>query len=549
MNFNSILASFMLLLGAGVLGASIVRLKALSSRLPNEISVERSEKINKIFAMHKSFTFLILLGYLVVVYAILWKLGNFSDVVVGVIFLFNAIFVFFSILLQQRTIKLFRKSYGRGLEIRDALKREHSQLKKTRDILKRERSQLMATNEQLKREIEDRKRAEREKQRIATRLRQAQKMESIGTLAGGIAHDFNNILSAIMGYSEMTLYKLSDDSKARSNLEQVLLASNRARDLVNQILAFSRQSEQTRKPVQIGPLVKETLKLMRASLPTTINIMEQINEKGALIEADPTQIHQVLMNLCTNASDAMREKGGGALKVDLDRLNLYEKEAALLYPDLNAGIYEMVSVSDTGDGMDSATIERIFDPYFTTKKAGKGTGMGLAVAHGIVKSHGGVINVHSEQGKGTTFQVLLPSIDGVAKSEGEELKPLPRGEERILFVDDEATLVDLGQQMLEHLGYKVKGKTSSIEALDTFRAHPDDFDLILTDKTMPNLTGFDLAKECKEIRSDIPIILCTGFSESTLLLRAGSLGISEIIMKPLLMRDLAGAIRKVLDES
>ncbi len=549
MNFNSILASFMLLLGAGVLGASIMRLKALSSRLPNEISVERSEKINKIFAMHKSFTFLILLGYLVVVYAILWKLGNFSDVVVGVIFLFNAIFVFFSILLQQRTIRLFRKSYGRALEIRDALKREHSQLKKTRDILKRERSQLMATNEQLKREIEDRKRAEREKQKIATRLRQAQKMESIGTLAGGIAHDFNNILSAIMGYSEMTLYKLSDDSKARSNLEQVLLASNRARDLVNQILAFSRQSEQTRKPVQIGPLVKETLKLMRASLPTTINIMEQINEKGALIEADPTQIHQVLMNLCTNASDAMREKGGGALKVDLDRLNLYEKEAALLYPDLNAGIYEMVSVSDTGDGMDSATIERIFDPYFTTKKAGKGTGMGLAVAHGIVKSHGGVINVHSEQGKGTTFQVLLPSIDGVAKSEGEELKPLPRGEERILFVDDEATLVDLGQQMLEHLGYKVKGKTSSIEALDTFRAHPDDFDLILTDKTMPNLTGFDLAKECKEIRPDIPIILCTGFSESTLLLRAGSLGISEIIMKPLLMRDLAGAIRKVLDDS
>jgi len=548
MNFTSILASFMLFLGAGVLGASIMRLKALSTRLPNEISVERSEKLKKIFAMHKSFTFMLLLGYLVVVYAILWRVGNFSDVVVGVIFLFNAIFVFLSILLQQRTIKLFRKSYGRGLEIRDALKREHSQLKKTRDTLKRERSQLMATNEQLKRTIEDRKRAEREKQKIAGRLRQAQKMESIGTLAGGIAHDFNNILSAIMGYSEMTLYNLSGDSKARSNLEQVLQASNRARDLVNQILAFSRQSEQTRKPVQISPLVKETLKLMRASLPTTIKIMEQINENGALIEADPTQIHQVLMNLCTNASDAMREKGG-ALKVDLDRLNLYEKEAALLYPDLNPGIYEMVAVSDTGDGMDAATVERIFDPYFTTKEAGKGTGMGLAVAHGIVKSHGGVINVHSEPGKGTTFQVLLPSIDGVAKSEAEELKPLPRGEERILFVDDEATLVDLGKQMLEHLGYKVEGKTSSIEALETFRAHPDDFDLILTDKTMPNLTGFDLGKECKKIRPDIPIILCTGFSESTLLLRAGSMGISEIIMKPLLMRDLAGAIRKVLDET
>jgi signal transduction histidine kinase len=547
MNFNSILASFMLLVGAGVLGGSIMRLKALSTRLPNEISGERSEKIKKIFAMHKSFTFLILLGYLVVVYAILWKLGNFSDVVVGVIFLFNAIFVFFSILLQQRTIKLFRKSYSRTLEIRDALKREHSQLKKTRDTLRRERSQLMATNEQLKREIEDRKRAEGEKQKIAGRLRQAQKMESIGTLAGGIAHDFNNILSAIMGYSEMTLYSLSGDSKARNNLEQVLQASNRARDLVNQILAFSRQSEQTRKPVQIGPLIKETLKLMRASLPTTIEIMEKINEKGALIEADPSQVHQVLMNLCTNASDAMREKGG-VLKVDLDRLNLYEKEAALLYPDLHEGIYEMVSVSDTGDGMDTAIIERIFDPYFTTKKAGKGTGMGLAVAHGIVKSHGGAINVHSDPGKGTTFQVLFPSIDGVVKSEGDELKPLPRGEERILYVDDEATLADLGKQMLEHLGYKIETKTSSIEALETFRARPDEFDLIMTDKTMPNLTGFDLAKECKKIRPDIPIILCTGFSESTLLLRAGSMGISEIIMKPLLMRDLAGVIRKVLDE-
>ena len=548
MNFNTKLAIILLLIGAGVLGLSIARLKALFSRLPNEITVERSEKIKKIFAMHKSFTFLILLSYLVVVYAILFRVGNFSDVVVGVIFLFNAIFVLFSILLQQRTIKLFRKSYARALEIRDALKREHSQLKKTRDILKRERSQLMATNEQLKREIEDRKRAESEKQKIATRLRQAQKMESIGTLAGGIAHDFNNILSAIMGYSEMTLYNISEDSKARGNLEQVLQASNRAKDLVNQILAFSRQSEQTRKPVQIGPLVKETLKLMRASLPTTIEILEHTNENGALIEADPTQIHQVLMNLCTNASDAMSEKGG-VLKVDLDRLTIDEKEAALTHPDLNPGIYEMISVSDTGNGMDSATIERIFDPYFTTKKAGKGTGMGLAVAHGIVKSHGGAINVHSDLGKGTTFQVLLPSIDGMAKQEDEEDKPLPTGDERILFVDDEAALVDLGKQMLEHLGYKVEGKTSAIEALDTFRANPDSFDLIMTDKTMPNLTGFDLGKECKKIRPEIPIILFTGFSESSILLRAGRMGISEIIMKPLLMRDLAEVIRKVLDES
>jgi CheY-like chemotaxis protein len=276
--------------------------------------------------------------------------------------------------------------------------------------------------------------------------------------------------------------------------------------------------------------------------------MEHINEKGALVEADPTQVHQVLMNLCTNASDAMREKGG-VLKVELERFILDEKEAALSHPDLNPGIYEMVSVSDTGDGMDAATLERIFDPYFTTKEAGKGTGMGLSVAHGIVKSHGGAINVHSEQGKGTTFQILLPSIDGVVKQEGDELKPLPKGNERILFVDDEATLVDLGQQMLEHLGYKIDGKTSSIDALDAFRARPDDYDLIMTDKTMPNLTGFDLAKECKDIRQDIPIVLCTGFSESTLLLRAGSMGISEIIMKPLLMRDLAEVIRRVLDET
>jgi two-component system cell cycle sensor histidine kinase/response regulator CckA len=450
--------------------------------------------------------------------------------------------------LQQRTLKLFRKSYARALEIRDALKREHRQLKKTRDTLRRERSQLMATNEQLKREIEDRKRAEREKQKIASRLRQAQKMESIGTLAGGIAHDFNNILSAIMGYSEMTLYNLSTDSKAKANLEHVLQASNRAKDLVNQILAFSRQSEQTRKPVQIAPLVKETLKLMRASLPTTIEIRDGIKQEGALVEADPTQIHQVLMNLCTNASDAMREKGG-VLEVNLDRLNLDDTQTALSYPDLNPGIYELLSVSDTGNGMDEATLERIFDPYFTTKKPGKGTGMGLAMAHGIVKSHGGGITVHSEVGKGTTFQVLLPSIDGVPKTEEAVLKPLPTGEERILFVDDEAALVDLGKQMLEHLGYTVEAKTSSIEALETFRGRPNDFDLIVTDKTMPNLTGFDLGKECKKIRPDIPIILCTGFSESTLLLRAGSMGISEIIMKPLLMRDMAEIVRKVLDDS
>ena len=548
MNFISILASIMLLLGAAVLGASIKKLKSLFSRLPNEISGEKSEKIKKIFAMHQSFTFLLLMSYLVVIYVILWKVGNFSDVVVGVVFLFNAIFVFFSILLQQRTLKLFRKSYGRALEIRDALKREHRQLKKTRDTLRRERSQLMATNEQLKREIEDRKRAEREKQKIAGRLRQAQKMESIGTLAGGIAHDFNNILSAIMGYTEMTLYKLSSDDKSKSNLEHILQASNRAKDLVNQILAFSRQSEQTRKPVQIAPLVKETLKLMRASLPTTIEIREEIKEQGALVEADPTQIHQVLMNLCTNASDAMGEKGG-VLEVNLDRINLDDTQTALSYPDLNPGIYELLSVSDTGKGMDEATMERIFDPYFTTKKPGKGTGMGLAMSHGIVKSHGGGIQVHSEVGKGTTFQILLPSIDGVPKTEEEALKPLPTGEERILFVDDEVALVDLGKQMLEHLGYSVDAKTSSIEALETFRSRPNDFDLIVTDKTMPNLTGFDLGKECKKIRPDIPIVLCTGFSESTLLLRAGSMGISEIIMKPLLMRDLAEVVRKVLDGS
>jgi CheY-like chemotaxis protein len=265
-----------------------------------------------------------------------------------------------------------------------------------------------------------------------------------------------------------------------------------------------------------------------------------------MVMGDPTQIHQVLMNLCTNATHAMREKGG-ALEVGLEDVDL-DADAPVQYPDLKPGPHVRLTVSDTGHGLDPAVMERIFDPYFTTKDKGVGTGLGLAVVHGIVKSHGGTITVYSEVGKGTTFHVLFPRIESVDAEETEVLEPLPKGDERILFVDDEEALVKIGQQMLERLAYEVVPRTSSIEALEAFRAQPDKFDLVITDQTMPNMTGEMLAKELMGIRPDIPIILCTGYSELISKERAKAMGIREYVMKPLVIRELATTIRKVLDK-
>jgi len=382
--------------------------------------------------------------------------------------------------------------------------------------------------------------------KLEDKLRQAQKMEAIGTLAGGIAHDFNNILSAIIGYTELAEYEIPEGSKTLEKLKEVLKAGRRAKELVKQILAFSRQGDQERKPLQVSHIVKEALKLLRASLPTTIEIRRNIEPDTGIIEADPTQIHQVLMNLCTNAAHAMNNKGG-VLEVGIRNVEVENEHIGLKYPNVPPGHYVLLTIRDTGHGMSAGVVERIFDPYFTTKEKGEGTGLGLAVVHGIVKSYGGVITVYSEIGKGSTFNIYLPAIEKKVEEEKETGKVIPTGHQRILFVDDEPALVDIGRKMLEHLGHEVVVRTSSLEALEAFRNNPERFDLVISDKTMPQMTGFDLAREIKQIRPDIPIIICTGFSDTTDSDKAKAMGIIGLVMKPIIMREMAEIIKRVSD--
>jgi len=380
---------------------------------------------------------------------------------------------------------------------------------------------------------------------LEVQLFQAQKMEAIGTLAGGIAHDFNNILSPIIGYTELILLNTPEKSKTQQGLEEILNASHRAKSLVAQILAFSRQTELEMKPVEVKYIIKEVLKLLRASLPTTINIKENI-KSVALVMCDPTQIHQILMNLCTNASHAMQEKGG-VLEVSLENIELYSDSTARSL-DLKPGSYLNLTVSDTGHGMTPDVLEQILDPFFTTKEKGEGTGMGLSVIHGIVKSYGGSIYAYSEPEKGSNFKVFLPIIESRLEPEKRVEKPISKGTERILFIDDEKALVEIGKQLLEFLGYDVRTRTSSIEALELFKAQPDNFDLVITDQTMPNMTGVELTKELRQIHPDIPIIICTGFSEQIDERKAEEKEISAYVMKPIIMREIANTIREVLDE-
>jgi PAS domain S-box-containing protein len=397
-------------------------------------------------------------------------------------------------------------------------------------------------------DITDRKLAEEEKKKLEAQLQQAQKMESIGTLAGGIAHDFNNILSPIILYAEMVLEDISEDSPLRFSIEEIYRASLRAKDLVKQILTFSHQAEQEKIPLKISPIVKEALKLLRASLPSTIEIRQNIEVKDSVVLADPTQIHQILMNLCTNAAHSMRDRGG-VLEVSLVDVVLHSDD--IDHPgDLDPGQYTKLTVSDTGHGIEPAIMERIFDPYFTTQEKGKGTGLGLSVVHGIVNTHGGHISVYSEPGKGARFDVFLPLFDSAdIKAEIISLDKLAAGDEHILLVDDEKVVVDVVQQMLERLGYQVTVRTSSIEALEVFRASKDKFDLVITDLTMPNMTGDKLAGELMNIRPDIPIIICTGFSEKMSKERAEALGIKGLLMKPIVKSDLAKTVRELIDKS
>ena len=384
---------------------------------------------------------------------------------------------------------------------------------------------------------------------LRAQLDQAQRMEAIGTLAGGIAHDFNNILTPIIGYSELCLSMVPEEGKLSHNMRQVLVSANRAKDLVKQILTFSRKAKQEKRPVQVSLLVKEALKLLRSSLPSTIEIRQfmdpDANESTTM--ADPTQIHQVLMNLCTNAAHAMRDKTG-TLTVTLENVEIGQC-AEIVSPDLGPGPYLSLSVADTGCGMDAALQRRIFDPYFTTKGPNEGTGLGLAVVYGIVKDLFGAIAVSSQPGKGTTFEVYFPRTETVPAASSILSEILPTGRGRVLVVDDERFIVDMVREMLETLGYETIARYSSVDALEAFKAAPENFDLVVTDMTMPHMTGVDLAKEIFMIRPHTPIILCTGFSETVEEHKIKQLGIKELLLKPVSMRDLAGAVKKAVAQA
>ena len=394
------------------------------------------------------------------------------------------------------------------------------------------------------RDITEQKVAQDEHHKLERQLYQAQKIEAIGTLAGGIAHDFNNMLSAVIGHSELAMLYLPKKSKAKQNLKKILDSAYRARKLVNLIQTISLEGEAEPKPVQIHLIVNEALKLLRASLPATIDIYQSIAIESDTVLCDPGHIHQVVMNLCANAQYAMRENGG-TLSLTLAAEDINSRKATN-YPDLHPGPYVKLAVSDTGYGMDRSTIERIFDPYFTTKEIDMGTGLGLAVVHGIVKSYGGKINAFSQPGKGTTFEIFFPRMVDPVEEESDEFMALPGGHERILFIDDEEILVDLGCEILKKLGYQVESTTRPDRALEMFRRRPDRFDLVITDLTMPRLTGDELAAKLLHIRPDIPIILCTGYNESISKGRAKDLGIRAFETKPLVIRELAATIRRVM---
>jgi len=395
------------------------------------------------------------------------------------------------------------------------------------------------------RNVTERVEGEERRKNLEAQLLQSQKMESVGTLAGGIAHDFNNILGIVLGNTELAMDNIPEWNPARKNLDEARKACLRAKDVVKQILTFSRKSEIKEELFDLASVVNESLKLLRASIPTSIDIHQNIANDVDPILGDSTQIHQIMINLCTNAAHAM-EENGGSLEVALDNTEI-DEDTASRYPKLNPGPHVVLSVRDTGDGISPESIDRVFDPYYTTKEVGKGSGMGLAVVHGIVKGHKGYISVESEPGKGTTFKILFPAVKGKTRDESKEPRELPTGKERILFVDDEESMVDLNQQRLERLGYKVIPRTDPSEALEFFRTHPDQIDLVITDMTMPHMTGDKLAREMLKIRPDTPIILCTGYSERMSEDRALEIGIRKYIEKPIEMKKLARTVREVLD--
>ena len=390
------------------------------------------------------------------------------------------------------------------------------------------------------------KRAQNEKKELEARPAHSQKMESIGTLAGGIAHDFNNILSSVIGFTELSLGEVEKGTHIADNLQEVYTAGKRAKDLVRQILAFARQSEEELKPIYVDTIATKVLKFIRASIPATIEIKQNI-ESDSLIMGNATQVHQILMNLFTNAAHAM-EDNGGVLEFSLKDVTM-DCDVTQKKLGLKPGNYIEMKVLDTGTGIAPEIIDSIFDPYFTTKGPGEGTGMGLAMVYGIIESYGGKISVDSKPGQGTLFTIYLPVSRKPQEHGSYQSEELPAGAERILFVDDEAPIAKLGGQVLEGLGYTVSIRTSSIEALELFRTKPDAFDLVITDTTMPNMTGDSLANELMKIRPDIPVILCTGYSKKISEESAFEMGIKAFIYKPIVKADLSKITRKVLDDA
>ena len=407
--------------------------------------------------------------------------------------------------------------------------------------------QLSTANLDLKKEIEIRQKFERERAELEKQLFQLQKMETIGTLAGGIAHDFNNILTPILGYTDMALEELPAESNLRFDIEQINNAAHRGKNLVQQVLTFSREVDFENKPIRLQPIIAEALNLIKASFPPGVVINQHFEEKIGTVLADSTHIHQIVMNLCMNANHAMM-KTGGTLDVKLDEVKLDQRSAEKI-PKLKKGEYIRLTISDTGHGMDIKTKERIFEPFFTRKEVGSGSGLGLSVVHGIINNYGGAIVVESTPGKGTTFMIYLPKYGAdTLESDKSELKPL-KGDEQILFVDDEPEITFMGKKMLENLGYKVSISSNSSSALEEFKKDPDRYSLLVTDQSMPDISGTELAVLMKEIQPALKIIIITGYADNLSDEDLSKSGISEVILKPMILDDFSKVIRRVLDKN
>ncbi len=397
----------------------------------------------------------------------------------------------------------------------------------------------------ISRDITDSKHLKEEREKFEKQRIRSQKLETIGTLAGGIAHDFNNILTPIIGYADMALLSLNPEEQLYKNLRVILNSAQRARDLIQQILTFSRTGEEKKKPLELHLIVKEAIKLLRQSIPSTIRIQQQIDESCPVVWADPTQMRQVITNLCTNAYQAMEEQGG-SITISLKKVYV-DARTAQIYPDLEEKEYACLKVADTGPGMDDETMNRIFEPFFTTKKMGRGTGMGLAVVHGIVKGHNGAIIVYSEPGKGSTFHVYLPTTQERTESlRQQEMEQLEAGQALIMVVEDEEAVASLVEEMLKSLGYTVELHKSSTAALQTFRQHADKYDLVLTDLTMPEKTGLEVAADIEQLRPALPVLLMTGYGENISGKIKEHSNIKKIINKPIDLRELSTTLCKIL---